>query len=496
MPEYVADFPDWGSPGTSLPGRRFESVALSLGSSSVVAPWGVETSDEGCGCAGDCASEPASVTACFGEGCACGGGSPFAGVTGVPQAWLKATLGSRSCQCSGPPGSANLGSAAPKGGYPSAPDDRTEPSAERLVELAQVPACSDEKAISIGLPPFSKLFRRTRRCFEQAGYSDSRWPGDDCCTVPRRQTTSCDLPSSVLVEWAKLQVPNYDNYYAWDPRLRKNKKGEGGGYLGRSYPHDPSDEDLNLFYSAVAFLWENWDVAIWATCLVSGWAPETLSRQIPSRLQLLKGLSYGTYQGGMHVTFVDRARDDRGNLGGATAWAFTYLTGGSAEDGSVGLIIPARHPDWEKRLREMACGGADALCTVAQLSGTLLHEMIHIVGPEFTNRPGTGVATHHLNECAVDDVLGFAAGVGGFDRSIRGPASEEVCERWPCWDECRMITSIYRYALSQRYACLEGAKMCGNMNDPQYVAISIKHDHAGQMLRNQAFRDGDCSGSS
>lgn len=43
---------------------------------------------------------------------------------------------------------------------------------------------------------------------------------------------------------------------------------------------------------------------------------------------------------------------------------------------------------------------------------------------------------------------------------------------YPCWDECRMVETMFIWAVSQRFSCLTSSATCANMADPLYFGYS------------------------
>ena len=55
-----------------------------------------------------------------------------------------------------------------------------------------------------------------------------------------------------------------------------------------------------------------------------------------------------------------------------------------------------------------------------------------------------------------------------------GTAADKPWGRETCWDEARMVVSMWQWAMAQRYPCLADIKDCQPHGDPVVFANSIK----------------------
>ena len=102
-----------------------------------------------------------------------------------------------------------------------------------------------------------------------------------------------------------------------------------------------------------------------------------------------------------------------------------------------------------------------------QNASNILHEMIHICGDGYKG----GRKDHHPDIQYVEDEL------GALHDSYEPPLSDSENYKYTCWDEARMIATIFVWGMSQRYPCLGNNvaapnSCCQNMSDPRYVAYS------------------------
>lgn len=226
---------------------------------------------------------------------------------------------------------------------------------------------------------------------------------------------------------------------------------------------EPTSADLALLGAALSILLDNRDIVRWATCLVESWSPEMAGLDlVEGVLALLTRDSNGILP--MSVTFIDRP--PTGNTS-ATMYAFTNQSPNS--DGLFGLIIPLESNIWGHQSSEYEAGQNTAFCAAVQVAATLLHELIHIVGDGFRTSNYTSPFSWTNFEGANHEVeqADSTSTVTGTD--------------FPCWDEPRMTSTMFLWALSQRFPCLTDSSVCQNMSDNRYLAYSTS---TGRQLRN------------
>jgi hypothetical protein len=203
-----------------------------------------------------------------------------------------------------------------------------------------------------------------------------------------------------------------------------------------------------LFGAAVRLLLDNLDIALWATCLVQSWTPELGRFQLVDCLSVV--LTPGT--GGflpLTVTYVDVPVSGNPN---ATMWAFVYGAN-SAADGSVGLIIPIGSATWQGQVGSYIGGGDDATCAAIQVAGTILHELIHVCADEVVN-------PYYVSPFPWTN--------------LDGALHEASSVTSPCWDEPRMVATMFYWAMARRYACIGQTSGCGKFLENWRFAHSMR----------------------
>jgi len=124
------------------------------------------------------------------------------------------------------------------------------------------------------------------------------------------------------------------------------------------------------------------------------------------------------------------------DLSGATGSASGRFPGGVGPDGRTGVVIPIRKPFWVERLDVYLNGSeTEALCVLLNLAEVILHELVHLC--ELDTNPDCDVETTAL------------------------------C----CWQEQRMVASMFAWAAVQRYPCLASDAAC-HADDPTLFANS------------------------
>jgi len=306
----------------------------------------------------------------------------------------------------------------------------------------------------VKLPPFREIDPPTALCF-YIEFGVWGWPKTPCSPPAVRRDPSCPLPTERAITAALHRFPNHGNKYARD----KSKFFDSDGKIV-TRAQAPTWQDLRLFGSAAAFLLDNADLALWATCLVGNWSSEM--RNLSLKEDVRDALN-GTFP--IHVTFVDKPK---GNPN-ATAWAFTKREDeDTSSDSTQGWIIPIGVQSWLDRLEPFLAGTEAsgvmaeysrvrdiAFCEVAQFAGVLLHELIHIMADHWTHEDANYTSAYPSIYAGLDEV---------------GARHEDAIPE-PCWDEARMVVTIWQYALSQRYPCITVGN-CEDYDDAWRVAHS------------------------
>ena len=304
------------------------------------------------------------------------------------------------------------------------------------------------------LPDFQQIHVVTRLCFILQ-YGDAEWPDTCCCPPPLNATPDCSPPSLVECAWMVNAIPCRE----WDVT-------DGDPAI---LPKRPTIHDQQLFGAGVAILIKNLDVILWLLCMVQNWSPEFsgVKKIAASRLilQLLTDQAHGQLP--WTVTYVNRSAD-----GDADMWAFMYVRRSS--DQTVGLVIPLESSMWIKRVNQWSLGGLEAFCAAVSVASEMLHELVHIVGDGFDSGtrgaedliyPTDGIhgadPIHNINE------------VGAYHESYKDPVTGYKKSYGLCWDEARMVGTMFLWAMSQRYTCLQSAGYCcRNMGETEFFAYS------------------------
>jgi hypothetical protein len=285
-------------------------------------------------------------------------------------------------------------------------------------------------------------------------YLAAEWPATDCAPRPCIERDSCELPSQSDIARMSILVPHLWNRYEAELELS-----------GRALPFDagdgPSREDRELFYASMALLIENWDLARWAVCHVNAWSPEMRGLKMVDELEaLLQRDAVGISS--LSVTFVSASG---GQNEGATMWAFTKDI--RTAEMTLGFIVAVNDPgkSWAGHLNRYQSDKPEnvRLCTLVEVAHNILHEMIHIIGDEYSGgdlprRPEVGYPDTSRGAIHID-------------------ITEDVSS---CWDECRMIATMFAWAMGERYPCLSDStavqldSRCVNTSNPMAFAYSRK----------------------
>lgn len=306
-------------------------------------------------------------------------------------------------------------------------------------------------------PALSATNFSTQVCF----FTDlgaTMWPETECCKISMNETDDCTPPSTLSAIDMILSIPNAGDRYIND--------------LNQSLDDDdvpieaqrPTWTDGMLLGAALSLLTDHLDIALWATCLVKSWSPEMRGLDLVSEVQTL--LQRGSNnQFPLTVTWVKRPTS--GNVN-ATIWAFTKLIPNS--DGGVGLIVPLESAFWHLQAREWEAGGDTAFCAAIQVAATILHELIHIAGDGHYYQNYTSPYTWWNAPGALHDIP-------------PGNISQQVVQSdYPCWDEARMISTIFLWSMSRRFTCLTNSEVCSNMGNNKFFAYSAS---TSAQIRNE-----------
>ena len=314
--------------------------------------------------------------------------------------------------------------------------------------------CDGSEPPYLQMPDFQDIHPLTQTCFfEQFGKMD--WPEIGCCPPSLRQTTDCSPPSILEYMAMLLAVPRYDKM----PPSRSD--------FMRYAP--PTAHDQQLFGAALAVLKQNMDIALWATCLVESWSPELVGLDLAGFVRyMLTQRENGRFP--FSITYVLWGDD------GATMTAIKpeFKTAEEIElVGEYGIVLmiaptaePAAVPSdsvHKRRMNQWLQGGTDALCASVALASEILHEIIHIGADDYDSH----IKDNHA------EIFGSPFTVDDDDIDFIGAKHDKINSgNNTCWDEARMIATIFVYGMSQRYTCLSNATCCQRMNDEGFFAYS------------------------
>lgn len=306
-------------------------------------------------------------------------------------------------------------------------------------------SCPTDAGDRITLPDFFDAHPYTQLCFFSQ-YSQWEWPSTCCCPPLLNAVEVCEPPS------LKDQLARFKEMTVYYPSL--------GEDFGANQVLTPTLDTLLFTCAALDILRKNMDIALWAACLVQSWSPEMAGLDLARRLMSL-ATPDGNGKLPFTITFVDYSTDPKSP--GATAWA---RESSIKADHRPGVYLPVSgiyldssggtHTSlWANQILDWNKGGGAAFCVAIELAADILHELIHLSGddylggvvpswPDSSNVPGT---RHEDN-------------------------SEEAVVVPPCWDEARMVASVFMYGMSQRVTCLGKFRCCSRMGDPLLFAYS------------------------
>ena len=321
-------------------------------------------------------------------------------------------------------------------------------------KAARTPGGCPDVGVEMALPDFGDVAWPTQVCFV-ADYGRTGWPETDCCPPaldPPVASYFCPPPTHGESVSASLYVTEWGaTGFSTFVELFEDRS---------THLVQPTEGDRLFFGAALAVLLENGDIADWVMCLTDSCSPELPARAQALLSALLKPNSDGQFP--WYVVYVDLP--DQSGLAttadGATAWAYTMDK--PMPDPLVlglGLILPIEHRFWiANRESYLNDGGKLAFCAAVTYAAIILHELVHIVG-DVTCPSGAG-----RDECLDDPGLYLS----GYDSPWEGwlnqggaihEQDEEDKPNYvpnPCWDEGRMVMTMFKWAMLQRYPCLAG----------------------------------------
>ena len=311
--------------------------------------------------------------------------------------------------------------------------------------LIAVPGAAQVGLGRFQLPSFTSVTSLTRTCFEEEGFTD--WPSTRCIPPLVHAKDECEPPNLLEYSLMSLAVPYHE--FLYQERLD----------MMQTSVRAPDAYDRQLFGAAMSVLMKNIDIVRWVTCLAASWSPEMRGLNLVQELNNLLTIQNGQFP--FSITYIGFAQN------GATMAAITLLD--LDEDPGVnedmpGLIImideqnpqgndtihAIRKENWKK-------GGAEAFCASVAFASEILHEMIHILADGYTG----GDRDHHMNFLGEHDLF--------------GALHDDVnLGNHHCWDEARMIGTMFVWAMAQRYSCLGDISnpCCVNMSNDYYFAFS------------------------
>jgi hypothetical protein len=321
----------------------------------------------------------------------------------------------------------------------------------------------------------------------------------------------CEPPSELAILKALFAVGT-EGYWWVESKFAKGGENQDKRYATWGANVAPTLEDIRLFGASIALLQDHLDLVSWAAGLVQSWSAEIAGLKLAKLIEwLLTPDAGGRLPFG--VTYVSSAY---GKLlesqtlvpANATGWAFTCAI--PTINDQIGVIIPVRREDqpWMKSwLPAFGEGGAKGLCAVIQVATMILHEFVHIIGdlwdPGEGDRTGSeasydGDESNLYGTTHEQDDNKFFIGPDGKPLLREGQLVEDSSYvRYPCWDECRMVASLFEWGMAQRYPCLaseekppgsdwtpggtgpgnlpkiEPKNGCEDLGDPLHVALSF-----------------------
>ena len=368
-------------------------------------------------------------------------------------------------------------------GFAKGPQGTVDPVPEDIREQLD---CAWAEPPFIEMPDFASVHAATQICFILE-YDARGWPETDCCDVSLQEVTDCFPPeySDYMVWVRKTRILNFENEF----RTRAHPPKQGS----RNWI-DPSKGDLSLYFSALTLIAQNFDIVRWAACHVETWSPEIKGSSEISPLGLQDALAELLFNYGrspqLAVMFVDIA-DAAKPQGGPTAWAIVSGDENKERNLPVTLVIPLNHVLWQELRADYAVGGVTALCAVARLAQILLHEMVHVVGDNYDedgvnkwtgygeSSPWSGKSYPHVEPYGYPGTL--------HDDNVLNDLPDAVHRIYEhlfvntCWDEPRMVASMFVWGIHHRYSCLPAPSSlpfgmrspCDYMVDPSVFANSI-----------------------
>ncbi len=268
-------------------------------------------------------------------------------------------------------------------------------------------------------PPFLAVAGYTQTCFTDV-YTKAAWPETDCeapCLAAIAKPCLVPDPSSIMA----IELVDAGHWYA--------QQGATGGNV--LFSRSEADAETALLGAAVALLRENRDLVLWVTCLALSWSWRA------NEDDKAAGLAYvdAALDGAVKIFIVGTAAN------GATGWA----TGVGEDWLEPAVVMPMEADPWVSAVtgyQAFAGTGQEngrALCAVAAVAQTILHELLHLAFPTVEASPD---ARDHIADDANQ-----------------------------CFATQNMAGISLLWALAQRYPCLKPAGCCPK-SSPLYFMTS------------------------
>ena len=127
---------------------------------------------------------------------------------------------------------------------------------------------------------------------------------------------------------------------------------------------------------------------------------------------------------------------------------------------NYGIIVTIDNIGWRAMIHNWKIGGTSALCAAIKTASLFLHELIHALGDFYKNN-----TTSNYDRLLTS--MGFEESTGTVHEDNQDPSPSVAC-----WDEARMIASIFRWAMAKRYPCLDTVHCCDSFENDRFFAYS------------------------
>ena len=305
------------------------------------------------------------------------------------------------------------------------------------------------------LPEFHEIDLATQLCFAMES-GTFEWPRTACCPPLLRTTASCEPPSMGEYISAAFQVEEHPLDVSRD---------QVAEYIAPAT--NIALGDRQLFGSAISILMKNKDIALWATCLVQSWSKDLKGYKISDALLRMFTLSNNRYP--FTITYVESDNEGTGMFAFSINKILkdmmsdldpTRYTPGLINDGQIGIVITINNEGWKAMVENWEKGGASALCASSKAASSILHELIHALGDHYDS----GVLDNYDNLLVE---MGFEHSTGTLHDDNQEPPPQMAC-----WDEARMISSIFKWSIAKRYPCIKNTDCCSNFDNNIFFAYS------------------------